>query len=186
MEALCAAREVVPVIGQNRLLQGWVLPGGLRRQVLARLLGWSGEERRYDMGPLLLWPALPLGGPLEDLQECLDVVLWAELGEPAGRGGDRAFRTACCVIRSTASRSRARLSAVSRCCSAARACCCRWAGAAAVAEVVVPSGFCMSDWVGTLPGFCSGVFGCPHPPPYVVTRSLEGRVPGTNQTGYRV
>ena len=41
------------------------------------------------MGPLTLWPALSPGGPLEYLQVCLHVVLWAELGEPTGRAGGR-------------------------------------------------------------------------------------------------
>ena len=87
--ALRARREVVPIIGQYGLFECRVLAGDVRRQVLARLLGGSGEERRHYVRPLLLWPAFPLCGPLEDLEVSLHIVVRSQLSEAAGRGGGR-------------------------------------------------------------------------------------------------
>jgi hypothetical protein len=89
LRALRARREVVAVVGQYGLFERRVLAGDVRRQVLARLLGGSGEERRHNVRPLLLWPAFPLCGPLEDLEVSLHVVFRSQLREAAGRGGGR-------------------------------------------------------------------------------------------------
>ena len=69
------------------LFEGGVLSGGIRWQVLARLLGRTGEEQCHDVGPLFHWPVLPLGGPLEGLQKCLHVIVGPKLGGSAGWGG---------------------------------------------------------------------------------------------------
>ena len=65
METLGPGREIVTVIGQYSLLEGWILAGGLGGEVLAGLLCGSGEEGRQDVCPLVLRPALSPGGPLK-------------------------------------------------------------------------------------------------------------------------
>ena len=127
VEALGPGGEALSIVGQYRFSQGRLLAGALRHQILAGLLCGSGEEGGQDVGPLVLRPALLTCCPLKDLQVGLHVVVRTELGEAAGRGGGRGrgrglrlTPTACCVRRSTASRRRTWLSAVSLCVAAAR------------------------------------------------------------------
>ena len=58
VEALSAGREVMSVERQDCLFEGGVLSGSLRWQVLARLLGRTGEERCHNVcstGQFSLW-----------------------------------------------------------------------------------------------------------------------------------